>query len=108
MGSIDDWKPEVGMDVYLAPFNGRRADKRIDKITKVGRHYFYVGDGFLKERFYIESKNQDSRFFPVYHCYRSEEDYKRFLVLQEKRRYIERNIYNLTDEQVVKVYELIT
>ena len=108
MAKINDWKPEVGMDVCLVPIYGHRVSPRIEKITKVGRQYFYVGTGFRQERFDIRTKNHDTRYASMYHCYRSEDDYNRVVELQDKRNDIARYIHKLTDEQVDQVYGWIT
>lgn len=107
--NIDDWKPEVGMEVYIHPTFGNRGIPQTEKITKVGRTLFYVGENYRELKFYIDSKDQNAgQYSSTLHCYRSEEHYKRFVELQNKRREIERNIHKLTDEQVDKVYEWIT
>lgn len=105
MRQIDDWKPEVGMEVFIVPTDNRWRAAHKAVIDKVAKKYFYTGG----ERFYIDSKKRDcGEYSSDAHCYRSEADYNRAVELQNKRREIERNIHKLTDEQVDQVYEWIT
>ena len=106
MTKIDDWKPEVGMEVYIVPSWNRRPPY-VDTITKVGKKYFYIGM-YCQRRYSIETKAEDNgEYSSRSHCYRCEADYNRSVELQNKRREIERNIRRLTDEQVDQVYEWI-
>ena len=105
MTKIDDWKPEVGMEVFIVPIDNRWRSSYNAIIDKVAKKYFYIG----RERFFIETKVRDcGEYASDAHCYRCEADYNRAVELQNKRREIERNIRNLTDEQVDQVYEWIT
>lgn len=104
MEQIDDWKPEVGMEVFIVPTWARRSPK-VETITKVGKKYFYVGK-FYREKYSIETKDEENGVYSSQsHCYRCEADYNRIVKLREKRREIERNISKLTAEQVDKGYE---
>lgn len=105
--NIDDWKPEVGMEVYIVPTWVRRPP-HLDTVTKVGKKYFYIGK-HCQQRYSIETKAEDNgEYSSQSYCYRCEADYNRVVGLQNKRREIERNIRALTDEQVDQVYEWIT
>ena len=105
MTNIDDWKPEVGMEVFIVPYDGRWGKPYKEVIDKVAKKYFYVG----RDRFYIKSRERYcGEYSPDAHCYRCEADYNRSVELRNKRREIERNIRRLTDEQVDQVYEWIT
>ena len=104
MAKINDWKPEVGMEVLIVP-NDTRYPGTKGKIEKVARKYFYIG----RSRFYIDTKAEDNGDYSSWsHVYRTESDYNRIVELRNKRRVIERNIRKLTDEQVDQVYEWIT
>lgn len=93
MTKIDDWKPEVGMEVYIVP-NWDRRKSTTATISKVGKKYFYVGkNGYA--RYSIDSKYEDNgEYSSRSHCYRCEADYNRVVELQKKRLEIERNISN--------------
>ena len=107
MTKIDDWKPEVGMEVFIVP-NWVRRSPMIDTISKVGKKYFYVGK-YNPQKYSIETKEEENRQYSSQsHCYRCESDYNRVVELQNRRRAIECNIRKLTDEQVDQVYEWIT
>lgn len=58
MANINDWKPEVGMEVFIVPFD-RRYPPTKGKIDKVARKYFYVN----RRRFFINSKSEDNGDF---------------------------------------------
>lgn len=106
MANIDDWKPEVGIEVFIVPSDTGRKP-RTDTIAKVGKKYFYVGKNFMTQ-YFINTKNENNgEYRSQSHCYRCEADFLHVVELRDKRQYIERNIYKLTDEQVKMVYEWI-
>lgn len=98
-----DWKPEVGMEVFVAPCDTRNRPYK-DTITKVGRSYFYVGRW---KKFDIRTKHQSIDVGSDSVCYRTEEDYKARQAQIERRKAVEKNIGRLTDEQMDIVYEMI-
>ena len=106
MASVDDWKPEEGMEVFIVP-NDTRYKPRVETITKVARKYFYT-QGYCT-RYFIETKNEDNggNRFSLSHCYRSEDDYRRVLEIREKKLIIAQSVYKLTGEQIDMVYEWI-
>lgn len=106
MTKIDDWKPEVGMEVFIVSSWNRRPPY-VDTITKVGKKYFYIGM-YCQQRYSIETKAEDNGGYSSQsYCYRSEADYNRVVELQNKRREIEHNLRKLTDEQIDQVYDWI-
>lgn len=109
MKSIDDWKPEVGMEVYIHPTYHNRSKARTVKITKVGRTLFYVSYGFPELKFYISTKDENAgQYSSSWHCYRSKSDHDRSEALKEKRLFVEKYVHKLTDEQVDTVFGWIT
>lgn len=100
-----DWKPEVGMKVYIMPRDiGRSAYK--DTITKVGKKCFYVGT--WNQKYDIDTKERVDRDYGGDKvCYRSEEDYKAHQAQKERRKTVEWNVSRLSDEQIDVVYEWI-
>lgn len=106
MASIYDWKPEVGMEVYIVPYD-TRSKPRTGTIAKVGRRYFYVGE-VCPARYFVDTKHEcRGECFSRSSCYRCEADYRRAVELKDKRREIERSAHKLADEQVDAVYEWI-
>ena len=104
MASIDDWKPEEEMEVFVVPYDSRRPPFHA-VVTKVARRYFYVDD----RKFSIDTKDENSgEYSPWSHCYLNKHRYQRSVELQTMRHEIERNVDKLTDEQVDQVYEWIT
>lgn len=100
--NIHDWKPEVGMEVFIASDSTRRAGRK-DRITKVGRTYFYVGT--WNRKFSIETKVESTGYGAQSICYRSEEDYNRHMEIQKHRQYVEYHLQGkLTDEQIEIIY----
>lgn len=107
MEKIDDWKPEVGMEVFVVLTWGRRKPF-VERISKVDKKYFYTGK-FQQTKYSIETKDEENgQCSSQSHCYRCEADYNRVIELQNKRRDIERSLHKLTEDQVDQVYEWIT
>lgn len=103
-----DWKPEVGMKVYVV-YNNFSAKSFYDTISKVGRKYFYVGEFNCK--YDIDSKEEREGHVTHSYCYLCEEDYLREKEYKEKynniRRTVEESAYWLNDEQAVIAYNWI-
>ena len=107
MAKIDEWKPEVGKQVFLCDIARPLTRPTKAVVVKVGRTCFYVKYGCVRTCFYIESKKQNDRHYNQYHCYRSEEDIRYKVKVDAMRRELWRNIDLLTDEQIVQVYDMI-
>lgn len=105
---IHDWKPEVGMEVFIVPTWERRNPYK-SNITRIGKKYFYVNNGgYFERKYHIDCKYEYAgEYSSQSRCYKSESDYKRECELIEMRREVERNIQYLNDEQVEIVFNWI-
>lgn len=101
---IYDWKPEVGMEVYVVPYYARE-EPFVGKVTKVGHKYFEV-KSYLKFN-NIDKQNRRDGYTPDYRCYRSKADYDHERDINLKRNFIKVRMDKLTDEQVNMVFDWV-